>query len=354
MSAICKRGRKRTDRRGIRTAALFLCVLLLSGCAGCGGMQRYSATFIDVFDTVTTFTAYAGSRSEFDALAERVHGFLREEHRRFDIYREYADMTNLCTLNQLAWEGPVSVDRELMELLLFSREMYGSSGGKLNIALGPVLLLWETARTKAAEDPASAAPPDPSALAEAAEHCRMEDLILDPEAGTVRFADPCMRLDVGAVAKGWAQAGAMELLQTLGCENYLLNMGGSVCCRGCKPGGEAWSIGLEDPLDKAKPMRTFSMTDSCAVTSGVDQRYFLVGETRYHHLIDPDTGLPGRLYSQVTVLLPDPAMADALSTALFLLDREAGLSLAEEAKAQVLWICPYGDGVSTEGFPDLV
>ena len=58
-------------------------------------------------------------------------------------------------------------------------------------------------------------------------------------------------------------------------------------------------------------------------------------------------------YSQVTVLLPDPAMADVLSTALFLLDREAGLALAKEAGAQVLWIYPDGSSGSTEGFPTL-
>ena len=352
MSAICNR---RKGSRSAKGAALLFCglFLFLLIFPGCSGAQRYSVTFADVFDTVTTFTAYTRSRADFDALADRLHAFLLEEHRRFDIYREYDDLANLCTVNRRAYAEPVAVDRDLMELLLFSREMADRSGGKLNIALGPVLLLWESARERAAAAPDAAAPPDPEALEEAARHCRPADLVLDPEAGTVRFLDPAMRLAVGAVAKGWAQAGAMALLESLGCADYLLNMGGSVCCRGLKPGGAAWTIGLEDPLDKAKAMRTFSLTDSCAVTSGIDQRYFLAGGTRYHHLIDPDTGYPGSEYSQVTVLLPDPAMADALSTALFLLDREAGLSLAEAAKAQVLWIYPDGSFAATDGFPKL-
>lgn len=352
MSAICDRGRKRRRAKGsaLLFCGFFLFFLLFPGCSA---SRRYSVTWADVFDTVTTFTAYARSRDEFDALAERLHSCLQEEHRRFDIYREYGDTVNLCALNRRASAEAVAVDRELMELLLFSREMYARSRGKLNIALGPVLLLWEDARRGAAADPAHAAPPDPDELAEAAKHCRMEDLVLDPEAGTVRFLDPAMRLDVGAVAKGWAQAEAMALLKELGCGDYLLNMGGSVCCCGRKSGNQLWTIGLEDPLDKAKPMRTFTMTDSCAVTSGVDQRFFLVKDTRYHHLIDPDTSCPGTRYSQVTVLLPDPAMADALSTALFLLDRETGLALAKEEGAQVLWIYPDGSSGSTEGFPPL-
>ena len=353
MSAICDRGSR--INRSAKRSPLLLCGLLLFSLLlpGCGTARRYSVTWADVFDTVTTFTAYTRSRAEFDALADRLHGYLQEEHRRFDIYREYDDTVNLCTVNRRAAGEAVSVDQDLMALLLFAREMYGRSGKKLNIALGPVLRLWEDARKHAAADPASAAPPDPSVLAEAAEHCRMEDLVLDPEAGTVHFLDPVMGLDVGAVAKGWAQAGAMDLLNTLGCRDYLLNMGGSVSCRGHKSGGKAWSIGLEDPLDKAKPMRTFPMTDSSAVTSGIDQRYFLANGTRYHHLIDPDTGCPGDRYSQVTILLPDPALADALSTALFLLDRNTGLALAEELDAQVLWIYPDGRSESTEGFPKL-
>ncbi len=351
MSAIYDR---RERSRSARGAALFLCGLFLFLLfPGCAAAKRYSVTWADVFDTVTSFTAYTRSREEFDGLAEKLHTYLQEEHRRFDIYQEYGDSVNLCTLNRRAWAEPVSVDRELMELLLFAREMHGRTGGKLNIDLGPVLLLWEDARRRAAEDPASAAPPDLAALEEAAKHCRMEDLLLDPEAGTVRFSDPAMRLDVGAVAKGWAQAGAMKLLESLGCRDYVLNMGGSVSCRGHKPGGKPWTIGLEDPLDKERPMRTFPMTDCSAVTSGVDQRYFLVDDVRYHHIIDPDTRFPGTRYSQVTVLLPDPAMADALSTALFLLDREAGLAFAAEAGAKVLWIGPEGSAEATEDFPDL-
>ncbi len=350
MSAICNRGGRRRSAGG---AALSFCVLFLFllTASGCASSRRYSVTWADVFDTVTTFSAYTRNQAEFDALADTLHEYLREEHRRFDIYREYAGTVNLCTLNRLAYHAPVTVDTELMELLLFAREMYDRSGGKLNIALGPVLLLWEDSREKAAEGIISL--PDPNALDEASKHCRMEDLVLDPQMNTVRYTDPAMRLDVGAVAKGWAQAGAMELLNTLGCRNYLLNMGGSVCCRGHKSDGSSWIIGLEDPLDKSKPMRTFPMTDGCAVTSGIDQRYFLADGVRYHHLIDPDTGWPGSSYSQVTVLLPDPAMADALSTALFLLDRETGLSLASGLDAQVLWIYPDGSSASTEGFPQL-
>ncbi len=349
MSASCKRG---ILRRGERYAALLLCAfLLLFSLSGCSGIKRYSVTYADVFDTVTSFTAYARSRGEFDALAEKLHQQLVEDHRRFDIYHEYPGMVNLCTVNRTGADG-VAVDAELMDLLCFGKEIYTLSGGKLNIAMGTVLALWLEARENAAVDSSSAAPPTAESLRSAAEHCDIECLDLHRETGTVRFLDPDLRLDVGAIAKGWAQARAMEMLETSGISAWLLNMGGSVCCGGAKPDGSPWIIGLEDPMDKSTPMHTFSLSDLCAVTSGVDQRYFMAGDTRYHHLIDPDTAYPGTLYTQVTVLLPDPAMADALSTALFLLEPVCGKALAAELGAEAFWIMPDGSSIKTDGFPD--
>ncbi len=351
MSAICKRVFS-FRQHGAGSAALLLCALLLLPCSGCSGLKRYSVTFADVFDTVTTFTAYASSRGEFDALAQKLHEQLLEDHRRFDVYREYPGTVNLCTLNRLAGGEGVQADREIAELLHMADTMYARTGGKLDISLGAVLALWQEARERAAADPASARPPEASLLREAARHCGMELLELDAD-GTVRFLDPELRLDVGAVAKGWAQARAGELLDGAKCASWLLNMGGSVSCRGTKPDGSPWTIGLEDPLDRDKPIRTFPLTDSSAVTSGVDQRYFLAEGVRYHHIIDPDTLYPGTLYAQVTVLLPDPALADALSTALFLMDTDSGGKLAEEYCARVLWILQDGSEVRTDGFPEL-
>ena len=352
MSAICKRLTNKGKQHGKALAALLLCVLLLLPC-GCAGAQKYSVTYLDVFDTVTTFTAYAGSRTEFDALSEKLHGQLLEDHRRFDIYREYPGLVNLCTLNRLAGREAVQADGVMLELLAFSMEMYTVTGGRLDIALGPVLALWQQAREEAGADPASARAPEEARLREAAEHCDIQDLVLDRDAGTVRYLDPELRLDVGAVAKGFAQARAGELLESLGCSAWLLNMGGSVSCRGRKPDGSPWTIGLEDPLDKSRPMRSFPLADAAAVTSGVDQRYFLADGVRYHHIIDPETLYPGTRYTQVTVVTQSPLLGDALSTALFLMDLEAGRALAERYGAEVLWVLPEGNRVKTDGFPEL-
>ena len=353
MSAICKLARTGTKQHGAFCAALLLCLSLLLPFSGCAGAQKYSVTFLDVFDTVTTFTACTRSRAEFDSLAESLHEQLLEDHRRFDIYHEYPGLVNLCTLNRLAAGETVETDRNLLDLLDFAAGMYEITGGKLDIALGPVLALWQEAREAAAADPAQARVPEEALLREAAAHSRMGDLVLEPGSCSVHYLDPGLRLDVGAVAKGWAQARAGALLEESGCTSWLLNMGGSVSCRGTKPDGSPWNIGLEDPLDKSKTMRIFSLSDSSAVTSGVDQRYFMAEGVRYHHIIDPETLYPGTLYTQVTVVVQDPLLGDALSTALFLMDTEAGKALAASFGAEVFWILSDGSQIKTEGFPPL-
>ncbi len=346
MSAICK---TRTRRRRARLW-VFLCLLLLVS-PGCGSQRRYTVAYADAFDTVVSFTAYAGSAGEFDALAEQFHASMLRYHRLFDVYREYPGMVNLCAVNRLAGEGAMSVGPELLELLQFSREAYAASGGQLNIAMGAVLSLWQEAREQAALHPESAVPPDPGLLREAAAHCRMEDLLLDEDAGTVFFADPELKLDVGAVAKGWAQARLAEELEAMGCTAFLLNMGGSILCRGSKPGGVPWSVGVRDPQAQGEMLLTLELTDTCAVTSGADQRFFTAADgTRYPHIISPDTLYPAEGYLQVTVLSPDPAEADVLSTALFLLGLSQGEALVRKTGAEALWVLPDGTQRMTEGF----
>ena len=178
-------------------------VLLLGGCAPKEPQQsRYQATFLELFDTVTTIVGYAPSEEAFRETSEAIHHALASYHPLFDIYNPYPGVVNLKTLNQSAGIAPVEVDGKIMELLKFCREVYNATAGKVNIAMGSVLQLWHEAREDGIADPANAKLPEEAALTEAARHTDLSQLILDEEAGTVFYADPEMRLDVGAIAKG--------------------------------------------------------------------------------------------------------------------------------------------------------
>lgn len=318
-----------------RFAALLLAVLLLGGCAPKEPQQsRYQATFLELFDTVTTIVGYAPSEEAFRETSEAIHHALASYHQLFDIYNTYPGVVNLKTLNQSAGIAPVEVDGKIMELLKFCREVYDATSGKVNIAMGSVLQLWHEAREDGIADPANAKLPEEAALEEAAKHTDLSQLILDEEAGTVFYADPEMRLDVGAIAKGYA----LEQVCKTAPEGLLISVGGNVRATGAKPDGGSWVVGIQNPTGEDGYLHTVEVQDISVVTSGDYQRYYTVDGVSYHHIIDPETLYPGRLWRAVTVLCPDSGLADGLSTALFLLPQAEGQALLDKFGCEALWV----------------
>ena len=276
-----------------RIAALTLLLALLTGLAGCGSaVTRRDKTYYTWFDTVTTVIGY-GSEKDFSAACAIVEDVLERYHRAGDIYHEYSNTANACTLNRSAGQGPVTVSPELMELLMFGREVYDLTGGECSVAMGAVLSVWHDCR-EAALAGKDVRVPSEDELRNAREHCRIEDLILDPERGTAELADPLMSLDLGAVAKGYAAEMAARALEQAGFTGYALNLGGNVRTLGTKPGGESWVAGVQEPTesgDGAYRLR-MGLTDAALVTSGSYQRYYEADGVRYHHIISPDTLFP--------------------------------------------------------------
>lgn len=332
--------------------SLMLALSLLLAFTGCAaGKAAYTVTYTDVFDTVTTITAYSRSQREFQALSELLHNELITCHRLFDIYNEYDGMNNLCTVNLHAGGGPVSVDERILSLLELSQKLYAMSSGKLNACAGAMLRLWHDARAAALADPASASLPDAASLKRAHSHISMDALQLDTVSGTVFLTDSEARLDVGAIGKGWAVQHACELAKNAGHTGFLVSAGGNVCTVGTKPDGASWRVAMEDPLNGGE-LALLSLHDMSAVTSGSYQRSFTVGGKEYNHIIDPDTWFPADEYTMVTVLCPDSALADALSTSLFLLPVDKGLSLLRDCGAEALWLYPDGSIQTSPGFAE--
>ena len=335
-------------------AVCLLCALL----PACGRTQsqlnKYSAYSFDYFDTATTITGYAESQEAFDAVANQALAQLGEYHRLYDIYHRYDGMENLCTINDVT-DGvhqTVKVDRRIIDMLLFAREMYDKTGGMVNVAMGSVLKLWHDYRTVGMSDPAAASLPPMEKLQEAARHTDIQKMVIDEENSTVTLTDPQMRLDVGAIAKGYATEQVAQWLEAQNVSGFLLNVGGNVRAVGNKPDGTPWTVGLEHPDDDvADYLAYLSLTDQALVTSGSYQRYYVVGGKRYHHIIHPDTLMPAEGLKAVSILCPDSGMADALSTALFCMSVEEGKALiATMEGVEASWMTADGTHVVSDGW----
>lgn len=327
-----------------RVLALILLLTLLSGCAKTGGPLQ--ATWLDLFDTVTTVTGYGMGQAEFQEQAQAIHDALLEYHQLFDIYGDYPGIQNLKTVNDKAGLEPVTVDKRIVELLLDCRVYREVSGGKVNAAMGSVLSLWHEARTLALEDPGRARLPDRDALEEASAHTDFDRVVIDAEASTVFITDPELRLDVGAVAKGWAVERVARELP----EGLLLNVGGNIRATGPKDEkGTPWVVGIRNP-EGEDYLDTLEITGGSVVTSGDYQRTYTVNGVSYHHIIDPDTRMPAAYWRSVTVVCPDSGLADFLSTALFLLPQQEGQALLDRYGARAMWVSADGSRFYSTGF----
>ncbi len=333
-------------------AILLLVCLVLTGCtSGKSGPTMYDATFLTLFDTVTTIKGYAESQEAFTATAKAIHDELLTYHQLFDIYNDYAGVNNLKTVNDNAGKSPVVVDRAIIDLLLDCKAYYDLTGGLVNVAMGSVLVLWHEARNDGLNDMANAYLPDQDALEAAAEHTEISCLVIDEEASTVFITDPAVRLDVGAIAKGWATQRAAENAP----KGLLISVGGNVCATGPKDeSGTPWRVGVQHPDGGDSYLHTLNITNQCVVTSGDYQRCYTVDGKIYHHIIDPATLYPSEYWRSVTIVCSDSGLADALSTALFLLPLEEGMALLEKCGAEALWVDGAGEKYYSPGFEDLI
>ena len=329
--------------------SIFLC-----GCSvipSIGEKKQYTATFLTLFDTVTTIVGQADSEREFQAKAQSIHDNLQKYHQLFDIYNEYDGINNLKTVTDQAGVAPVVVDRIIIDLLLDCKTYYNATNGKVNVAMGSVLQLWHDARSDSIDDPVHAYLPDHQELENANAHISIDAIVIDETASTVYISDANVRLDVGAIAKGWSVQKVAELAPT----GLLISVGGNVFATGPKDiSGTPWVVGIQNPNDGNEYLHTIYVAGGSVVTSGDYQRFFVVDGKPYHHIIDPDTLSPSTHWRSVTIVCADSGLADALSTALFLLPQPEGQQLLSQFDAEAMWVDANGNILYSPGFEALI
>ena len=347
------------------TSGLLAAALCLGLLAGCGKPQkqltRYSTIFYDVFDTVTQVIAYCENEEEFTKQMEALHQDLITYNQLYDIYNSYDGVVNVKTINDNAGKAPVLVDDRILSMLELAQKMYDTTGGKMNIAMGSVLNIWHNYRDAALQNDNDAdnTLPTQQELEAAAQHCDIQNLIIDQAAKTVYLSDPEMSLDVGSVGKGYAVEMVCQAAEARGLTSALVSVGGNLRAIGKKPDGSQWTGGVENPWDASEVYTggtslfgsPINMSDMALVTSGDYQRYFVVNGQRYHHLIDPDTLWPATYFNGVTVLCPDSGLADCLSTGLFCMSLEEGQKLVESLDGvEAMWCTPDQKAVTSSGW----
>ena len=310
-----------------KTAACGLALLLFFTLCGCGAQRQTGEWF--AMDTVMTAAVY-GSADALDAVEA-------ETYRLDALFAAQKDDSEIAAVN----DGAEIVSEETAALLRRALEIAAETNGAYDPTVYPLMQAWGFT------DGNYRVPAD-AELDALLQTTGWTEVSVD---GTTASLPEGFALDLGGIGKGYAAGRCKEILKAHGVTSALLSLGGNVSALGSKPDGTAWTVAIENP-DGGAYLGTVQITDQCVVTSGGYQRYFEQDGVRYWHILDPETGKPARSgMRSVTIVSADDTLADALSTALFVMGPERAEEFWRVHRAEfgAVWLTEDGRLFVTEG-----
>ena len=319
--------------------AVLLCLVCLPACQGtsfCVLKEDYAMA------TRVTLRLFGKQSEEMESAATEL---LREVHALEGKLSWRLDSSETAQVNAAAGSNQPVLAPEAAGILRRVLPVGEQSGWLFNPAVGPLTRLWdiggEQQRLPGGDEIAAVLP-----------LCRVDGVAVDGDEVELLF--PQMALDLGAVGKGAACDLLRRGFQERNIEAAVATVGGSVVTYGKKPDGGSWSVAVRDPADSAETLGTILVEGTAFLsTSGDYERYFEQDGVRYHHLLNPFTGYPGSSgLTSVTVLCDNGAVADALSTAAFLLGAEDGKKLLGTFGAEGIFVAQDGQIFLTQGMAE--
>ena len=224
-------------------------------------------------------------------------------------------------INQMAGVKAVQVDKELIDLIYRAKKVSALTNGAFDISFSPTASLWTFDKTEQQL-------PDTNQVKQSVAHINWQHIELNASTQTIFLKQKGMRIGFGAIGKGYAANKAKEIMQQIeGIQGGLVNASGDLLAWGKSNRPEGWRIQIANPADQKKSLGWLHLNDLAIVTSGNYEKYFTCNGKRYGHIINPSTGYPATGIQSVTIICPDAELADALSTATFVLGLEKGLAL---------------------------
>lgn len=289
-----------------------------------------------VMGTFANITAVAEDEK---TIAESIEAAYKQLVAVDEMMSDYKEDSELSVVNREAYERPVQVSEPLFDVLQTSVAYSKLSGGAFDVTIGPVVQLWRSIDKKGTR-------PTDEEMAAARARVGYEKLILDDEKRTVRFAEPGMLLDLGAIAKGYGIDRAIEAMQAAGAAGGLVDVGGDIRCFGISPKmTRVWRIGLDNPDGSGDIPMVLNLSDTAIATSGDYRRFVMLDDQRYSHIIDPAAGSSANGLTSVTIIASRAVEADALATAVSVLGQKKGLELVESVGNTEAVIIPGGSGL---------
>lgn len=268
---------------------------------------RYRSSH-EAMGTVFSVIAYGQC---FISLEKAVQKAFREVDRLNSIMSHYKPESELCAISRGAWRQEVVVTAELFKLLEESLRYSEETTGAFDVTIGPLMKSWGFFRGWGRL-------PSSTELAQALQRIGYRHIRLNTAARTIRFDQPGIELDLGAIGKGYAVDRAVEVLRGEGITQALVSSGtSSIHALGSPPGEQGWKISVCHPLDRRKKVCSLRLQNLSISVSGDYEQFFQLDGKIYTHIIDPRTGMPAEGILMTAVISPSASESDALSTSFF-------------------------------------
>ncbi len=262
-----------------------------------------------LMDTVVTVKIYGKNRSKLDSIIDDTFRYMRKLEKKLS---NYIDSSEISKINKNAGIKPVKVSALTIDFLKKSIKLCKMSGGYLDITIGRLINLWGFP---------SGHPhlPDKKDIKEALKYKGLDLIKINSKKNTVFIEKKGVKIDVGAVAKGYIVDKAIEFLKKKGIKKGVINAGGDLRFIGFKDHHKYWVVGIKNPdlESKQEIIKTVKVGNWAIATSGDYERYFIYKGKRYCHILNPFTGYSADYFRSVTVEADTALNSDAIATAIF-------------------------------------
>ena len=239
------------------------------------------------------------------------------------IISSWDENSETSKINKNAGIRPVKVSPELYKLIARSKQISELTDGAFDISFASMNTVWKF-------DGSMNTKPSKEEIKKSIQNVGYEKIILNEKDQTVFLNQKGMKISFGAVGKGFAADKAKELLVDKQVPAGVINADGDITTWGTKVTGDKWMIGIANPMSKEKVFSWLPLVESSVATSGNYEKFISWDGTKYSHLIDPRTGYPVSGLNSVSVFAKCAELSDALATAVFVLGKDAGISLIEQ------------------------
>ena len=294
---------------------ILLCLTMLIPLAGCGE-SRMEQSQIFAMNTTMTLTAFGKKATAGLRAAE---GVIQSMHNMLD---PNLPTSTAYAINNAVGENVV-VPAQVAKMLTTAATVYKQSGGALDLSIYPLVKRWGF------EDAKYYLPSDEEIYSDKLRLAYDQMTLTSfPSTGGYAVSFPAgTEISFAAVAKGCASENAIDAMRQVGVESGIISLGGNIQTLGTKPDGSLWTVGIQDPNNLASYLGVISVGETAVVTSAAYQCGFTQKGRTYHHLLSPVTGYPvNNTLLSATVICEDGTMADALSTALYILGENRAIN----------------------------